>query len=220
MKRKFYTLLNWSTVLLLILGLTSCLGNSPEPTPTLQQKAMFGQYKGSILVVKKQQQTPNRADDGPNVAEGKKDIIKEYGDMVMSIDQTIVVPNFPLDVIFEAIFSKKAGKESVQFPKDYTLEASYRYLPGNNFINVFLNPTPIRFKFKADGISQEDEVTAIIDGVVTSALVGLYFAPERKYTMGLQVRNIKVNGTVVETPVRLFYYLKFKQENKQKGTGN
>lgn len=200
----------------LTLGLTSCFkGNNDQPN-YLGLKTMFGKYKGSVYIVKTSPQmraTESEENGTPAANSSNKNTFKEYKDMDMEINRTIVVRNLPLDPIIDAIFIKKQeGKENksdVTLPsKAITFEATYGYLPGTNFIHVFLNPTPIRFNIKLG--EKEEEVSAIIEGIRTNAYIGTFIYPDQ-YAMGMVVKDIKVSGTPISGPIKLFYYLKFKK---------
>ncbi|WP_081963891.1 DUF4840 domain-containing protein [Porphyromonas cangingivalis] len=195
----------------LTLGLTSCFKPNNDQPNYLGLKTMFGKYRGDIYIVKtKNQPRAVEGEEGnPEGVASKKDVFKEYKDMEMEINRTIVVRNLPLDPIFDAIFIKEKDKPGFTLPeKTTTFEATYGYLPGTNFIHVFLNPTPIRFKVKLG--EKEEEVSAIIEGIRTNAYIGTFIYPDQ-YAMGMVVKDIKISGTPISGPINLFYYLKFKK---------
>lgn len=196
----------------LALGLTSCFKNDNDTPNYLGLKTMFGKYKGSVYIVNTNHQTHAEEASTPGGA-SKADVFKEYKNMDMEINRTIVVRNLPLDPILDAIFSKGNGnKMDATIPqKSITFEATYRYLPGTNFIHVFLNPTPIRFNLKVG--EKEEEISAIIEGINTNAYIGTFIHPDH-YAMGMAVKDIKISGRPISGVVRQFYYLKFKKTEK------
>ncbi|SPY34293.1 Uncharacterised protein [Porphyromonas cangingivalis] len=200
----------------LTLGLTSCFKPNNDQPNYLGLKTMFGKYRGDIYIVKtKNQPRAVEGEEGnPEGVASKKDVFKEYKDMEMEINRTIVVRNLPLDPIFDAIFIKEKDKPGFTLPeKTTTFEATYGYLPGTNVIHVFLNPTPIRFKVKLG--EKEEEVSAIIEGIRRNAYIGTFIYPDQ-YAMGMVVKDIKISGTPISGPINLFYYLKFKKHASPK----
>lgn len=202
----------------LTMGLTSCFKDNGNTPNYLNLKTMFGKYKGSIYIVEAKAPIQAKGNEETNFVPLKapeKGVVKEYKDMKMEIDRTITIRDFPLAPIINAIFIKqdKENNSNTQHEKKtFTFETTYGYIPGFNFINVIVNPVPVRFNLLIG--EKEEEVTAIIEGIRTNPYLGAFFYPEQVYRMGLVARDIKVSGKPISGRIKYFYYLKFKKETK------